>query len=549
MSWTSKDHIYPQITNDACYGGYYKYTITNIPTSRIWQDSEKSQRIELGAGNLACIGSDEMLHISDHLTLDYMYDYRTGTVIVTLSWGESDVSSWFMNGVTSELSYDPAVVPFRDVYNGGVFYVKFSNNNTKTQFENTLTSWQITFTDEYVAHTYVLCINNTEADSYDNHKINQIHYNNVDYKIGTKYPVTISVENGSHTTLTYLWSSQTVTVTVTPDSGYSLPGTISVTNALYAYNSSSGVITLSNATGNVSVSVECVSAAGFVQKFVTNANGYSTLSDMDTSNIYSFKMTKNGTDYWYGYFAYSGGNWVAYGNGDISIVNQTLTSITFCNNAGGAKFGAYDIEYIILESSFVASNSDFDGYEMTYGIARWECFVEGTKITLADGTLKNVEDITSDDKLLVWNFYEGKLDTANICWLMPKKFATQYHKVTLSDGTIMKLVGPGEKCHRLFNVDKQQMLYANECVGYNVYKQDGTIAKVLSCETVDDSVYFYNLTTEKYIDCFAEGVLTGSRLNNMYHISDMKYDSDVRLISEEEEAERWAVRGMETPKW
>lgn len=106
----------------------------------------------------------------------------------------------------------------------------------------------------------------------------------------------------------------------------------------------------------------------------------------------------------------------------------------------------------------------------------------------------------------------------------------------------MKLVGPGEKCHRLFNVTKQQMLYANECVGDEVYKQDGTIVTVLSCEIVNETVKYYNLTTETYYDCFADGVLTGSRLNNLYHISDMKYDSDERLISEEEEAGRWQVR-------
>lgn len=178
----------------------------------------------------------------------------------------------------------------------------------------------------------------------------------------------------------------------------------------------------------------------------------------------------------------------------------------------------------------------------------WGCFVEGTKILLADNTTKNVEDITYDDELLVWNFYEGKLDSAKPCWIMEKRVATEYKKVLLSDGTELKLVGQGDNCHRLFNVTKQQMLYANECVGDEVYKADGSIVTVLSCEKVQETVNYYNLTTEKYLDCFAEGVLTGSRLNNMYHISDMKYDSDERLISEEEEKERWAVRGMEVPK-
>lgn len=176
------------------------------------------------------------------------------------------------------------------------------------------------------------------------------------------------------------------------------------------------------------------------------------------------------------------------------------------------------------------------------------CFVKGTPIVLADRSTKPVENITYDDELLVWNFYEGKLDTAKPIWIMEKRTTATHKKVTLSNGIVLNLVGSGEKCHRLFNVTKQKMLYANECVGDEVYTLDG-VATVLSCEIIKHTVDFYNLTTEKYLDCFANGVLTGSRLNNMYHIADMKYDSDERLISEEEETERWKARGMETPKF
>ena len=40
------------------------------------------------------------------------------------------------------------------------------------------------------------------------------------------------------------------------------------------------------------------------------------------------------------------------------------------------------------------------------------CFIEGTQISLENGLTKNVEDITYDDELLVWNFDEGKFDIA-----------------------------------------------------------------------------------------------------------------------------------------
>lgn len=45
------------------------------------------------------------------------------------------------------------------------------------------------------------------------------------------------------------------------------------------------------------------------------------------------------------------------------------------------------------------------------------CLLKGTKITLADRSEKNIEDLTYDDELLVWNFDEGKLDKAKTAWL------------------------------------------------------------------------------------------------------------------------------------
>ena len=224
-------------------------------------------------------------------------------------------------------------------------------------------------------------------------------------------------------------------------------------------------------------------------------------------------------------------------SGYLLITNSNHGS----NNDEGTVSGG-----VIFDGYVTINEEDYFRYEVTgsgsiVGVYSY-CFVENTQITLADGSTKAVQDITYDDDLLVYDFYNGELTSAKPIWIMQERVASQYKKVTLSDGTIFKLVGQGDNCHRLFNVTKQQMLYANECVGDEVYKQDGSIVKVLSCEKVDEEVKYYNLTTDKYLDCFAEGVLTGSRLNNMYHISNMKYDSDERLISEEEEAQRWLLR-------
>lgn len=357
----------------------------------------------------------------------------------------------------------------------------------------------------------------------------------------TEYSITTSVTNGTYVGASTIiadtsYVSATATITITASSGYSLPSSVTVSGATSSYNATTGVITLSSPTGNVSVSAVCQSSSNVTIQlprpyYTPGATATLTIYDGQYNSgsiIYTTTITKTFTlDTTYqcssGYLTIATTEYVwgyrASGNVTIDTESQNPRYVTFKVDGDGTILGQVS------------------------------CFVKGTKITLSDYTTKNIEEITYDDELLVWNFYDGKLDKAKPSWIMPQTTTTTWHKVTLSDGTILKLIGPGEICHRLFNVTKQQMLYANECVGDDVYNQNGELVKVISCEIVDEIVDIYNITTKKYLNCFANGILTGSRLNNMYHINNMKYDSDVRLISKEEEKERWAIRGMEVPEW
>ena len=351
------------------------------------------------------------------------------------------------------------------------------------------------------------------------------------YIIIPEYTVTYNISNGTHTGAAKIKEGNRLIFSITANSGYALPDTISVTGADYVYNSTTGVVVLTNPTGPVTVTAVCESTVTSYTVTVNcvNAGGYDstymTVYDYDASDLEAM---------------------ITLYDGDSADVTVTSGQITLANGDGGTQ-GAAGTESVTGGLTYVSG----DVWNPTYSVtgngsitfAVDSCFAKGTQITLADGTTKNVEDITYNDELLVWNFYDGKLDKAKPVWIMTERVANRYKKVTLNDGTILRLVGDGEKCHRVYDVDEQKFRYANECVGHKVYKQDGNIATIVSCEVIEEQVKYYNLTTEKYLDCFAEGVLTGSRLNNMYHISEgMKYDSDERLISEEEEAERWVAR-------
>ena len=154
------------------------------------------------------------------------------------------------------------------------------------------------------------------------------------------------------------------------------------------------------------------------------------------------------------------------------------------------------------------------------------CFLKDTLVTLSNHSTKPVQDITYNDKLLVWNFDEGKYDTAKPLWIKKEQIETYYYKVMLSNGDVFKCTGP--QGHRMFNVTKQSFEYPMNCVNDDIYTIDG-IVTVLSCEKIEETIEYYNIITDYHINCFADGILTSCRYNNLYPIEDMRFVKDDRI--------------------
>ena len=172
--------------------------------------------------------------------------------------------------------------------------------------------------------------------------------------------------------------------------------------------------------------------------------------------------------------------------------------------------------------------------DMTITIHSLPCFVEGTLITLANGSQKKVEDINYGDEVLCYDFNEGKQTTAPIEFVMKKMQSNFYYKVSLSDGTELKLVGSNGKSHRLYNVTKQSFMYPQDFEKDDLtLKENGGLVKVVSCEKIFETVNFYNISSKDHINVYAENVLTSNRLNNRFEIKNNKF-TDKKLMTDEE---------------
>lgn len=158
---------------------------------------------------------------------------------------------------------------------------------------------------------------------------------------------------------------------------------------------------------------------------------------------------------------------------------------------------------------------------------RWACFIKDTLISLSNKEFKKIQDVSFNDELLVWNFDEGKYDSAKPLWIKKVQTTTWYYRLAFSDGTVLKVTGDYPKAHSLYSVDDGEFIHCNELVGKKVYTLSG-IQTLEKCEEVSEEVEFYNIITNYHMNLFANGVLTSTSLNNLYPIKDMVFVKEDR---------------------
>ncbi len=169
------------------------------------------------------------------------------------------------------------------------------------------------------------------------------------------------------------------------------------------------------------------------------------------------------------------------------------------------------------------------------------CIARGTLISLADGSNKKIEDLSFDDDLLVWDFDNGRMSSAKPVWLKIGEVTEKYNLLTFSDGTQLKTIVQ----HRIFNKDLGKFTYPmtdDTPLGTTTLLADGREVQLVEKKVVYEPVEYYNLITEYHFNCFANGVLTSNRFNNLYPIQDYKFIKDNRELTPYSEYENFVSR-------
>ena len=236
-------------------------------------------------------------------------------------------------------------------------------------------------------------------------------------------------------------------------------------------------------------------------KKAEEANGFNlTINyiERDYSDIFCYKINEDTT--------------YSQINSNTSITIPNVTQITFYYTSYGPSSSSY---HNITGSYTISGDYYILNEPMIINFYTSTCFIEGTQISLENGLTKNVEDITYDDELLVWNFDEGKFDTAKPIWIKEKEVATNYLESTYSDGTILKTTGHMPLAHSIFNKElgKFTHLGGNETpIGTTTFNSLGEEVTLTNIKYINDTVNYYNIITDKHINLFANTILTSCRL-------------------------------------
>lgn len=183
------------------------------------------------------------------------------------------------------------------------------------------------------------------------------------------------------------------------------------------------------------------------------------------------------------------------------------------------------VEYSTTDASKVKSGDSLKlviKFEIMESV---QCFTGETLVTLADGSTKQIKDVTYDDLLMVYDFDRGEFSASYPIWIAKVGEYNHYYKMTFSDGSYVNIV----LSHRLFtltDMDFEKSIDATySSIGKEFVKQvldENGRPKFVSVtctniERIDETVKYYNMVTSQSLNFFSNGFMGATGIANLYH--------------------------------
>jgi len=194
--------------------------------------------------------------------------------------------------------------------------------------------------------------------------------------------------------------------------------------------------------------------------------------------------------------------------------NPTINDSYTSDGSGVGSFNS-NIERLNSETTYYvrayATNSDGTvyGIQMEFKTDVSECLAAGTRITMADGSYKNVENIVVGDLVRTFNHETGEISSAEICMAWKSDTTKQTLNLTFASGKTVGIVGKHdflfENTRKYVRINKDNVA---EYVGKRFYNAESGSWDALVSYEMGTAVNYYCPYTTKHLNCIAEGMLS-----------------------------------------
>lgn len=245
---------------------------------------------------------------------------------------------------------------------------------------------------------------------------------------------------------------------------------------------------------------------------------------------FSASTTVSGTTKYNGYLAHQSPSGLSIKSGTRDYDAITVAQFRYTDATGASYY--YFVGYYMPNQ---ASSSSGGGSN--------PCVTPDTLVTLADGTQKEIQYVTYEDKLLVWNHHTGAYDVVSAAIIFDHGYdINTVIKLNFSDGTQVKVTN----LHQFLDTDlnKYVSIDANtvsEYVGHSFAKQADngyTTVTLESYEVSEEYIGAYGIISGLHYNILVEGMFSADFMYEDYDLfnyfeigDDLKFD-EVKMQSD-----------------
>ena len=184
----------------------------------------------------------------------------------------------------------------------------------------------------------------------------------------------------------------------------------------------------------------------------------------------------------------------------------------------------------------IAESDTYEPTSITFNVSSksTSCVTGDTLVTLSDWSTKRIDELTYDDEMIVWNFFDGTYTTTNPFIIFHHENANSYVQLLFSDNNSLNIVDS----HKLFDLTTNNWESISE-ENYNNYighefveviNGENKAVKLLEGVLHEGETSSWSVETPKHINAVLGNMLTFTpqKFDGLYEYfkigEDMKYD-------------------------